>query len=210
MHLDRAHAHLVARRQHAQFVTDADLGAHRGPGDDDAVSFDDKRAIEREPEDTGGAARLETVELADDLRAQRVKAESGDRRDLDHRRAGERGAVCHQLDLVAHVAEARSVGQVGLGDHEDAPPGAEQMQNGQMLLGLRHHTIIGRDGEQHEVDAVRAGEHVADKALVTGDVNDTRPGLVGQREVGEAEIDRNPTLLFFLQAVGILPGERLD
>ena len=79
-----------------------------------------------------------------------------------------------------------------------------------MLLGLRHHAVVGCDGEQHQIDAVRAGEHVADEALVAGDVDDTGAGAVGQREVGEAEIDRNPALLFFLEAIGVLPGERLD
>ncbi len=79
-----------------------------------------------------------------------------------------------------------------------------------MLLGLGHHAVVGCDGEQHEVDAVGAGEHVADEALVAGDVDDAGASAVGQREVGEAEVDRNPALLFFLEAVGVLPGERLD
>ena len=146
----------------------------------------------------------------DDLLAQLVEADAGYRRDLDDRRAGERGAVCQQLDLVAHVAKSRGVGEVGLGDYEDAAAGAEQMQDVEMLLGLRHHAVVGRDGEQHQVDAVGAGEHVADEALVAGDVDDAGASAVGQREVGEAEIDRNPALLFFLEAVGVLAGERLD
>ena len=189
---------------------DAHLGAHRSAGDDDAVSLDDERAIERQPEDAGGAARLEAVELTDDLVAQFVEAHASDRRDLDDRRAGERGAVGQQFDFVAHVADARGVGEVGLGDHEDAAAGAEQMQDVEMLLGLRHHAVVGRHGEQHEIDAVGAGEHVADEALVAGDVDDAGAGAVGQCEVGEAEIDRNPALLFLLEAVGVLPGERLD
>jgi len=57
---------------------------------------------------------------------------------------------------------------------------------------------------------VRAGEHVADEALVAGYVDDAGAGAVGQREVGEAEIDRDAALFFFLEAVGVLAGERLD
>ncbi len=210
MHLDRTHADLVARRQHAELLSDADLGAHRGAGDDDAVSLDDERAIERQAEDAGGAARLEAVELANDLGAQLVEAGAGRRRDLDDRRAGERGAFRQQLDLVAHVADARGVGEVGLGDDEDAAAGAEQVEDVEMLLGLRHHAVVGRHGEQHEIDAVGAGEHVADEALVAGDVDDAGAGVVGQGEVGEAEIDRDAALFFFLEAVGVLAGERLD
>src|SRR5260370_14359264 len=86
----------------------------------------------------------------------------------------------------------------------------EQMQDVEMLLRLRHHAIVGGDREQHEIDTVRAGEHVADEALVPGDVDDTGASAVGQGEVGEAEIDRNPALLFLLEAVGILAGQRFD
>ena len=77
MHLDRAHADLVSRRQHAELLSDAHFGTHRSAGDDDAVSLDDERAIERKPEDAGGAARLKAVELAHDLLAQLVEAEAG-------------------------------------------------------------------------------------------------------------------------------------
>src|ERR1700674_1514819 len=84
------------------------------------------------------------------------------------------------------------------------------MEDVEMLLGLRHHAVVGGDGEEYEVDAVRAGEHVADEALVPGDVDDAGAGIVGKGEVGEAEIDRNAALLFFFEAVGVLAGERFD
>ena len=79
-----------------------------------------------------------------------------------------------------------------------------------MLLALGHHAVVGGDGEEHEVDAVGAGEHVADEALVAGDVDDAGAGAVGQGEVGEAEIDRDAALLLLLEAVGLLAGERAD
>ena len=86
------------------------------------MALDDERAVERQAEQPGRAARLEAVELPRDLRAQFVEARAGDRRDRDHRRARERGAVGEQFDLVAHFAQARRVGEVGLGDDEDAAP----------------------------------------------------------------------------------------
>jgi hypothetical protein len=79
-----------------------------------------------------------------------------------------------------------------------------------MLLGLRHHAVVGRDGEEHEVDTVGAGEHVADEALVAGDVDDAGAGAVGEGEVGEAEIDRDAAFFFFLEAIGVLAGEGSD
>ena len=46
-----------------------------------------------------------------------------------------------------------------------------------------------------------------------GNVNKSQPQLLacfgGQFKVGEAEIDRDPTPLFFFQPVGINAGERL-
>jgi hypothetical protein len=77
MHLDRPHADLASRRKHSELVADADFRAHRSAGDDDAVSLDHERAIERQPEDAGGAARLETIELADYFSAQFVEAGAG-------------------------------------------------------------------------------------------------------------------------------------
>src|SRR3984893_18791650 len=84
------------------------------------------------------------------------------------------------------------------------------MQYVEMLLALRHHTVVGSDREQHQVDAVRASQHVADETLVAGDIDHAGARAVGQGEVGEAQIDRNPALFLFFEAVGVLAGERLD
>src|SRR5260370_1145144 len=132
MHLDRSHPHLVSSRQHAELVADLDLGAHRGASDDSAVSFDYKRAIEWKTKDSGRAPRLKAVELTDHLGAQLVEAGASYRRDVNDRRARERGAVGEQFDFVADLAEARRVGEVRLGDHEGPAMGAEQMQDVEM------------------------------------------------------------------------------
>ena len=139
-----------------------------------------------------------------------IEAGAGGRRNLENGSAGEGSAVGKQFDLVAHVADAGGVGKIGLGDDEDAAARAEQMEDVEMLLGLRHHAVVGGDGEEHEVDAVGAGEHVADEALMAGDIDDAGAGAVGKGEVGEAEVDRDAAFLFFLEAVGVLAGESFD
>ena len=48
----------------------------------------------------------------------------------------------------------------------------EQLDDGEVLARLRHDAVVGRDDQQHEVDAADAGEHVADEALVAGHVDD--------------------------------------
>src|SRR5262245_28661249 len=79
-----------------------------------------------------------------------------------------------------------------------------------MLLALRHHAIVSRDRKEHQIDAVGARQHVPDKSLVTGNVDDPGASAIGQGEIRESEIDRDAALLFLLQAVGILARERLD
>ncbi len=41
-----------------------------------------------------------------------------------------------------------------------------------MLERLRHHPVVGRDHQQHEIDAGRAGEHGVDEALVPRHVDE--------------------------------------
>src|SRR5262249_48640456 len=91
----------------------------------------------------------------------------------------------------------------------DRAPDAEQMQDVEMLLGLRHHAVVGGDGEEDEIHAVRAREHVADEALVAGHVDDAGALAVGV-EPGEAEVDRDAARLLLLEAHGVLAGERAD
>ena len=83
-----------------------------------------------------------------------------------------------------------------------------------MLAGLRLDGFVGGDDEQDQVDASDASQHIADEALMAGDVDESQVKriLVGGTNihVGEAEIDRDSAALFFLEAVGVDAGESLD
>ena len=81
------------------------------------------------------------------------------------------------------------------------------MDDIQMLFALRHDAVVRRHREEHEIDAVGAGQHVFDKPLVTGNIDDACRRPVRQVEVSESQIDRDAALFFFLQAVGILAGQ---
>ena len=87
---------------------------------------------------------------------------------------------------------------------------AKQVQDIEVLLRLRHHAVIGGYLEDHQIDPMRSGQHVADEALVPGHIDDSRARRIRQREVREAEIDRDAALLLFLEPVGVLTGQRLD
>ncbi len=76
-----------------------------------------------------------------------------------------------------------------------------------VFAGLRHHALVCRDDEEDGVDAAGARQHVLHESLVSGHVHEReRPLAVDP--VGEAEIDGDPAGLFFLEPIGIDPGQR--
>ena len=95
-------------------------------------------------------------------------------------------------------------------DRDEPARHAEQAADVEVLAGLGHDALVRRDDEHHEVDAARARRHRADEPLVAGDVHDARHGAVGQRQVREAELDRDPAPLLLAEPVGVDPGERAD
>ena len=101
-------------------------------------------------------------------------------------------------------------GEIGLGDQEDRQLHSQQMDNIQVLFRLGHDAVVRGYGEENEIDAMRAGEHVADKSFVSGNIND--PGLCPARkvEISEAQIDGDPALFLLFEPVGILTGKGFD
>ena len=79
-----------------------------------------------------------------------------------------------------------------------------------MFYGLGHDAVVGGDGKEHEVDAVGAGEHVFNEAFVARDIHDTRPRTARKIKMGKPQINRDAALLFFLQPVRVLCGQRFD
>ena len=86
----------------------------------------------------------------------------------------------------------------------------EQAQDRQVLVRLRPRALGRVDHEQEEVDPARARDHVADEALVAGDVDHGQPPATGQVERRVAEVDRDPALLLLGQPVRVLAGQGPD
>ena len=99
---------------------------------------------------------------------------------------------------------------VALRDRDDAVLDPEQPQDGEVLVRLRPRALGRVDDEQEEVDPGRAGDHVADEALVPGHVDDGEPPPVRQLERRVAEVDRDAALLLLGQPVGVLARQRPD
>ena len=74
---------------------------------------------------------------------------------------------------VPGVVERVGAHGVGLGEGHDPVAHPEHVEDAQVLLALRHPPFVGGDDEQRDVDGPHSGEHVLDKALVAGHVDET-------------------------------------
>ena len=117
-------------------------------------------------------------------------------------------------DVVAHLLlgdrERLVVDQVALREGDDRALHAEDVEDLQVLLGLRLPTLVGGHDEEYEPHGSDAGEHVADELLVAGDVDEPDLAPARQRRPGVAEVDREPAPLLLGEAVGVDAGERDD
>ncbi len=115
----------------------------------------------------------------------------------------------HQLPhLELRDPLAVRVGDVALREHHEAARHPQEPADVEVLAGLGHHRLVGGHHQGDRVDAVRARQHVAHEPLVAGHVHEGGDDTFPELGVGEAEVDRDPALLLFLQAVGVGAGER--
>ena len=98
--------------------------------------------------------------------------------------------------LFADFLHARLVHAIDLGDHHRTALHVQQIENVQVFQRLRHHPVVGRHHQQCVIDAAHTGQHVAHKALVTGDIDKADQLAIGQRQISEAQINRNAARFF--------------
>ena len=110
-------------------------------------------------------------------------------------------------DFGAHQTQPFVIHEIALGQNRNAAADAQQLEDGEVLLGLRHDAFIGSDDEQRDVDAGRAGEHVLDESFVAGDIDDAGLNPVREWERGKPEIDRDAAAFFLFPAIGVDTGE---
>ena len=178
-------------------------------GDDRAVSGDREDSIDREPEEAGVVARPSF--LAESAQSLTEMADSVTRcgRSPHDLRLFEKGAGDQGSDVRFDEVEPSLIDQIALGEDDHAPGEAQQAKDFQVLTGLGHDGVVGRDDEHGEVQSGRAGEHISDETLVTRDVHERDPQPT-EFELGETEINGNPPLLLGREAVGINAGQFSD
>ena len=207
VHLHAPHARLAAGRQQRQAVAGADRAAPQRAGHDRAEPFHAEHAIDGQARRLRARPVRDRGELAVELGEQLARPVAGHGRELDDRGAGERRAGEQGLHVALRQVQPLALHQVALREHHDPARHAQQLDDREVLAGLRHHAFVGGDHEQHEVDAARPGEHVLHEPLVAGHIDDADSDPGRGHERGEAEIDRDPALLLFGQPIGIDPGE---
>ena len=115
-----------------------------------------------------------------------------------------------QLD---HV-ESLAIHRVRLGQHRDAAPHRQQTADVEMLARLGLDRFVGGDHQQHQIDAADPGQHVAHKAFVSRDIDESQAQLFAVRrsqlKVRKPDVDRDSPALLFLEAIGVNAGKGFD
>lgn len=108
----------------------------------------------------------------------------------------------------------RIVDPIDFGQHHDSPGNAQEIQNGQMLAGLRHHPLICCNDQHRSVDPADAGQHVFDKIDMSGHIDDSdrlwegSRGQRGQLTPGKAEVDCHAARFFFFEPIRVHSCQR--
>jgi hypothetical protein len=139
-----------------------------------------------------------------------VDAGVGDGRYRKDRRTGQRAVGQQVCDLGLDLADARFGHPVDLGEGDEATRDTENVEDRQMLAGLRHRAVIGGDHQQGAVDSGDPGQHVVDQPFMAGHVDEAQPRAIREIGIGKAEIKRHAALFLFRQTVGIRPCQGFD
>jgi hypothetical protein len=196
-----------SRRQQLDLLAKGEGARDEGPRDDRAEPTEGEGAVQGQPEEPVGGPRRQGVRHRAEGRSQARQPLPRHRGDPQDRRALEERALDELAGLELRQGLHLLVGQVALGEHQQALRDPQQAADVEVLAGLGHHRLVGGDHEQRRVDAVGARQHVAHEALVAGDVDERRDQVPSQINVREAQVDRDPPLLLLLEPVGIGAGE---
>jgi len=166
--------------------------------------------LDRQAEDAFGASWLGLRGHAKEDLLELLEARAGEARQRQDRRVLEERAHDRLAHVLGRQLDHRGVDRVDLRQRDQTALQSEQRHDRQVLARLRHDAVVGRDHQDDDVDARRAGDHVLDELLVPRHVDDADRASVRQLEARETDVDRHPPLLLLAQAVGVDSRQRLD
>ena len=205
--LHSANPHRNSLGLHEESVAHRDPAGEGGPGHDYSRSADAERAVDGEAEVASATACIEGGGALLEVFPEGLDAFPGERTDRQYRRLGERGRSEEIAHRGRHRRRAIGAHSIDLGEGYRAAFETQELQDVQMLAGLGHHTVVGGDHQQPEVDGGDAGEHVADEPLVPRHVDEAERASGSEVPVGESEIYAETARLLFRQAIRVHAGE---
>ncbi len=214
MHLHPANAQPLASGMDFDFLLLADGPGDQRSGDHGSEAFHGEHTIDGQAKDRGGILRRDLGSEARELVLQPVESRAGLRahRNDGSSRGIEEGAFEVLRDFHSHDFERLGINQVGFREHGDAALHREHAANIEVLAGLGLDGFVGRNHQQHQIDAADSRQHVAHKALVAGNVHETHANWLalraGEIEVGEADVDGDAAPLLLFQAIRVGAGKR--
>ncbi len=161
----------AAGTDHADLIVHREGSAGQRPGDHRPRSLGGKRPVDPQPGPAPVRRRRGHGRQVVERLGQLGDADPGG--DVDVYQAGGGDAAVGQPtgDVGPDLGRPLRPGGRGVGDGHHRHTDAQQLEDAQVLLGLRLPALGGGHDEQGAVDRAHPGEHVADEADVAGDVD---------------------------------------
>ena len=210
MGLDAPHFGFQAPGQHFQGVPDGDLAGDDRSRDHGPEALDGEDPVDGQTKEPFRGTLFHLLRQPVHFRQKRRQAFSGGRGEGNDGRAFQEGPFDKFADFFLDQVQPVLFHQVDFGQGDQPFLHPQQLADIQMLPGLGHDSFIGRNDQSHQVESRGAGHHVADKLFVSRDIDDADFRPAGQSHGGEPQLDGDPALFFFLEAVAVHPGEGLD
>jgi len=205
--LEPAHAHgLVGRKQPERGVARQHTRPHRS-GNHAAGAADGEGTVDRETKEIVFGRSWCPERFRGEGGAQRGQPAAGEGGHPHDWRVGQRRPRERSAHVVRNEREPILVHQIALGERHDAAADSEEREHGEMFARLRHHSFVGSDDQQREVDAGGTGDHGAHECLVAGYVHDAHGADAVEDHRGKTEVDRDATTLLLRQAIGVHAGK---
>src|SRR5581483_1762068 len=174
--MNAAHADGYVGGKDGNPVAGSDGAGEYGPGNDRSVPGKGKHAIDGETKQSRVASeRPGSVEccrrsLQVRLQLSRPNIRLRGRIDPKQRRLPKYGGGKQSPNFRLRTLEPRRIHAVHLREHNRASLDPQQLQNGSVLPGLWHDSIVRSNDEQGEVDATRSRGHRVHETLVSGNI----------------------------------------
>ena len=183
--MDAAHPDFGPARREEEAVTDRNAAGEDRSGYHEARALDQEHPVDGEAKMAADGARRDRLGQPAQGLTEPRDAIAGHTGDRYHGRAIEAGAREDRGDGALDLDQSLGRDPVGLGQRDEPMGHAEQVEYGEVLQGLGHGAIVGRDHEEGGIDGRHAGQHVAHQSLVPGHVDEARDPPVGKVRTAE-------------------------